>query len=228
MKKVKIVSCTQQSDYKKTTLYKSLQQIQSATEVYFDDIHFYTENKESLSKRYNQYLERNKDKDSIVVFAHDDACIEDGLIVKKLRQYHEQYDIIGVAGGVNLQIKAPALWHIMCGGFGPNLRGFAGHYIENTNQSFITNFGPTPARVTVIDGLFMSVNTETASKTGWKFNENYSFHHYDIASCLDANTKKLKIGVVPIWVTHHSHGLREYNKVFTTSQETFLEEYKSY
>jgi len=228
MKKVKIVSCTQQEDYKKTTLYKSLQRIQSTTEVYFDDIYFYTENKESLSRRYNQYLENNKDKDAIVVFVHDDVCIEDGLVVTKLRQYHEQYDIIGVAGGVNLQIKAPALWHIMCGGFGPNLRGFAGHYIENTNQSFITNFGSTPARVAVIDGLFMSVNAETTSKTGWKFNENYSFHHYDIASCLDANTKKLKIGVVPIWVTHHSHGLREYNSAFTTSQETFLKEYKSY
>lgn len=228
MKKVKIVSCTQKKDYRDTLLFKSLQHIQSTTEVYFDDIHFYTDNKEGLSKRYNQYLQKNKDRDAIVIFIHDDVSVEDALIVSKLQQYHKQYDIIGVAGGVNMQIKTPALWHIMCGGFGPNLRGFAGHYIENTEQSFITNFGPTPARVAVVDGLFMSINAEAANDVGWGFNENYTFHHYDIASCLDANTKKLKIGVVPIWLTHHSHGLREYNDIFTKSQETFLKEYKSY
>jgi hypothetical protein len=227
MKKIRIVSCTQKKDYKETDLYKSIQQIQTCTEVFFDSVHFYTENKEGLSKRYNQYL-RECDDDSIVAFIHDDVVIEDAMVITKLRNYHNQYDIIGVAGGVNMQIKAPALWHVMCGGFGPNLRGFAGHFIDRTNQSFITNFGSTPARVAVVDGLFMSVNVAAARQNNWQFNENYTFHHYDIASCLDANVKKLKIGVVPIWLTHRSPGLREYNQFFVDSQKTFLEEYKNY
>lgn len=228
MKKIKIVSCTQEKDYKNTDLYKSIQIIQANTEVYFDDVYFYTKNKESLSKRYNQYLTSNTDNDSIIVFIHDDVFIEDAMMITKLRNYHQQYDIIGVAGGVNMQIKSPALWHIMCGGFGPNLRGFAGHAINGTDQNFITNFGPAPSRVSVIDGLFMSVNVEAVKNKNWQFNENYSFHHYDIASCLDANTKRLKIGVVPIWLTHRSHGLQEYDSKFIESQKTFLEEYKNY
>ena len=92
MKKVKIISCTQKKDYRDTLLFKSLQHIQSTTEVYFDDIHFYTENKEGLSKRYNQYLQKNKDKDAIVIFIHDDVSVEDALIVSKLHQYHKQYE----------------------------------------------------------------------------------------------------------------------------------------
>jgi hypothetical protein len=228
MKKIKIVSCTQKKDYKDTDLYKSIQKLQTAIGIQYDDVNFYTENKEGLSKRYNQYLKENDNNNSIIVFIHDDVILEDAMMVTKLCHYHDKYDIIGVAGGINMQIKQPALWHIMCGGFGPNLRGFAGHAIDNSDQCFVTNFGPTPARVNVIDGLFMSVNVDTIKSKNWQFNENYSFHHYDIASCLDANTKRLKIGVVPIWVTHRSHGLREYDSVFIESQKTFLEEYKNY
>lgn len=228
MKKIKIVSCTQKKDHKDTDLYKSIAVLQKNTEIYFDDICFYTDNKEGLSERYNQYINNNDLTNSIVIFIHDDVTIEDGMICDKLQKYHNEYDIIGVAGGINLKIKEPALWHIMCGGFGPNLRGFAGHYIPETDQTFITNFGPTPERVAVIDGLFMSIDGNKIRESGWRFNENYKFHHYDIAGCLDANKNKLKIGVVPIWLTHRSYGLRSYDSSFIQSQKTFLNEYKNY
>jgi hypothetical protein len=65
-------------------------------------------------------------------------------------------------------------------------------------------------------------------KSNWKFNENYSFHHYDIASCIDANKKKLKLGVYPIWTIHKSPGLLDpASKTFLENQEKFIEEYSS-
>jgi len=92
-----------------------------------------------------------------------------------------------------------------------------------------TNFGPTPSRVVILDGLFISVLTSKVKQTGWKFNENYEFHHYDIASSLDANKMKLKLGVAPIWVMHNSPGLLSFeDKNFLQSQEKFLSEYSSY
>jgi hypothetical protein len=78
----------------------------------------------------------------------------------------------------------------MCGGFnGNNLRGAVAHPCNDHGQIFMTSFGPTPARVAILDGLFMSINTKRAKQVDWKFNENYNFHHYDIASCIDANKK---------------------------------------
>jgi hypothetical protein len=118
----------------------------------------------------------------------------------------------------------------MCGGFqGGNLRGFAGHITPDAQKVSITNFGQTPERVTVIDGAFMSINPKRAKQADWQFNENYTFHHYDLSSCLDANKKKLKIGVVPILTYHSSPGLRDINdKTFTENQAKFLKEYASY
>ena len=224
-----IVSCTQKSNPKETLLYKSLSKLESlGSALFLDKTHFITENITGLGKAYNKFLFDHPEYDH-VVFVHDDVSIEDNLIFEKLQAEHTYYDIIGVAGGINPKITAPALWHLMCGGFGPNLRGFAGHYLPNDERTMITNFGPSPDRVAIIDGVLMSINVNSIRKVKWKFNENYMFHHYDISSCLDANELKLKIGVAPIYINHASPGLRSLNDVkFLESQSIFLNEYKSY
>ena len=225
---IAIVSCTQHSDYKETLLYKSLVKLEKSTNgMFLDKLQFVTKNKTGLSEAYNKFLTKNY---SQILFIHDDMWIDDAGFLTKLEEGHKQYDIIGLAGGLNPVIKAPALWHIMCGGFhGNNLRGFAGHYLPDGITTSITNFGPSPARVAIIDGVFISVNVNKTKEVNWMFNENYTFHHYDISSCIDANKKKLKIGVVPILSYHNSPGLRDINdKTFVENQTKFLQEYASY
>jgi|688.fasta_scaffold00081_51 hypothetical protein len=225
---IAIVSCTQHSDYKETLLYKSLAKLEKSNSgMFLDKLQFVTKNKTGLSEAYNKFLTKNY---SQILFIHDDMWIDDAGFLTKLEEGHKQYDIIGLAGGLNPVIKAPALWHIMCGGFhGNNLRGFAGHYLPDGVTTSITNFGPSPARVAIIDGAFMSVNVNKTKEVKWMFNENYTFHHYDISSCIDANKKKLKIGVVPILSYHNSPGLRDINdKTFVENQSKFLQEYASY
>ena len=208
---------------KDTLYYKSVFNIQGQKLIYF-----YEHNKEGLSKRYNNLLEKIIDKYEYIVFVHDDVYIDDAWVIEKLDIAHQEFDIVGLAGGINPKIQTPALWHLMCGGFqSGNLRGAVAHYANN-EQLFMTNFGLTPSRVAVLDGLFLSVKTEAVKRTGWKFNENYAFHHYDIASSLDANKKKLKLGVAPIWVIHKSPGLLNPNdKLFLDSQEKFIREYSN-
>lgn len=225
---IAIVSCTQHSDYKETLLYKSLAKLEKSNNgMFLDKLQFVTKNKTGLSEAYNKFLTKNY---SQILFIHDDMWIDDAGFLTKLEEGHKQYDIIGLAGGLNPVIKAPALWHIMCGGFhGNNLRGFAGHYLPDGITTSITNFGPSPARVAIIDGAFISVNVNKTKEVNWMFNENYTFHHYDISSCIDANKKKLKIGVVPILSYHNSPGLRDINdKTFAENQSKFLQEYASY
>jgi hypothetical protein len=74
----------------------------------------------------------------------------------------------------------------------------------------------------------MAVNLKNVLQAGWKFNESFKFHHYDLSSCLDANKLKLKIGTYPIHVTHASPGLRDINdKTFQESQQIFYKQYKN-
>lgn len=224
---IAIVSCTQHTDYKQTLLYKSLVNLEkSSNRMFLDKLQFVTQNKAGLSEVYNKFLSKDYTQ---ISFIHDDMWIDDAGFLTKLEEGHKQYDIIGLAGGLNPVIKAPALWHIMCGGFhSNNLRGFAGHYLPDGITTSITNFGPSPARVAIIDGAFMSVNVNKTKEVNWMFNENYTFHHYDISSCIDANKKKLKIGVIPILSYHNSPGLRDINdKTFVENQTKFLKEYAS-
>lgn len=210
-------------DIKNTLYYKSIDNVKNEKFISFDQ-----GNTEGLSKRYNNFLEKCIDKFEYIVFVHDDVYLDDARIVEKLDQAHKQYDIVGLAGGINPKIQKPALWHLMCGGFqSGNLRGAVAHYIDD-EKLFVTNFGYTPSRVAILDGVFLSIKTESVKKSGWKFNENYTFHHYDIASSLDANKLKLKLGVYPIWVTHKSPGLLDPNsKLFLDSQEKFIREYSN-
>lgn len=229
-KTIAIVSCTKHKNKEDTLLFESLVFLSGLDDPYsnIDYQHFYTENKDGLCKKYNEFLDEHGSDYDIVAFVHDDVFIDDGKLAYKLIEAHKEYDIVGVAGGVNPQIKEPALWHLMCGGFGPNLRGFAGHYLPGGNMA-ITSFGPTPSRVAVADGLFLSVDTKKVKDAGWKFNENYNFHHYDISSCLDANKLKLKIGVYPILIYHKSPGLLSLqDPVFLQNQAKFMKEYGSH
>jgi len=220
-----IFSCTKHSDEKQTELYKSVIEFEKL------DVFFKKENTDGLSKAYNNFLNsKDANEYDIVVFCHDDLYIDDLKLEQKLtKAFNLGYDIVGLAGCINPKIQKPALWHLMAGGFqSGNLRGIVGHFTDNsTEEYFITCFGKTPSRVIVLDGLFLAVNIKAVKAAGWKFNENYSFHHYDIASCLDANKKKLKLGVYPINVMHRSHGLKDFDKKFTDSEEKFLKEYSS-
>jgi hypothetical protein len=218
-----IFSCTTKSDETQTDLYKSC--------LEFDhlDVYFKKENTDGLSKSYNNFLySKEASEYDIVVFCHDDVFIDDLKLKNKLQAATDLgYDIIGLAGCVNPKIIRPALWHLMAGGVNSNnLRGIVNHYQDESRaHHFATNFGPTPSRVAVLDGLFLAVNVGKVKEASWRFNENYIFHHYDIASCLDANSKKLKLGVYPINVIHCSHGLRSFDDNFKNSEDAFMREY---
>jgi hypothetical protein len=222
--KYAIFSCTKNKK-EITQLYKSTQKILEFCNESFDVI-FAENNEDGLSKKYNEFLKQNLNIYDIIVFVHDDVYIDDCFIFRKLNKLHDKFDIVGLAGGVDMKIKEPALWHLMCGGFGPNLRGAVSHFY-NEHAIGITPFGPTPAPVEVVDGLFISVLTKKIKEYNWQFNENYKFHHYDIASCIDATKKGMSLGIGPIWVIHQSPGLRSLSEpAFVESQNQFLKEYK--
>ena len=223
VKKILVVSCTKRSKSEKDLipLYQSLRGLDCDVKI-----NFHYENSESLCKVYNRYIhEKFAKKHDIAVFIHDDVFADDLKIKGKLYGAIDRFDIIGLAGCLYPRLQAPVLWHRMSDK--QNWRGAVFHPLgDDINTIQCASFGPTPSRVAIIDGLFMAVNLKRALKVDWKFNENFSFHHYDISSCLDANKKQLRIGVIPINVIHQSPGLTNYNDAsFQKSQNKFLELY---
>lgn len=223
MKPILIVSCTRGTKTA-TKIHNSMNML-SKSEVKLEIIE---QNTRGLPEVYNEYIsEKIAKKHDIVLFVHDDVYIDDLKLRGKLYNNINAFDIVGLAGCVKPKIKQPVLWHLMAER--NNLRGCVAHPINISDSEYAvvnTTFGYTPSRVAIIDGLFMAINLKTVLKSGWRFNENFHFHHYDIASCLDANKLKLKIGVAPIHVIHDSPGLLNTNDLsWSRSQQTFLKLY---
>lgn len=183
-------------------------------------------NTEGLSAVYNRKIrEYSGSGVEFLAFVHDDVYIDDLKIHDKLRQaFHGLgFKIIGVAGATSLNISFPTLWHLMAER--KNQRGFV-HHGTGGPQTMVSNFGPTPAEVLIMDGLFMAVHLPSVVDSGWRFNENYRFHHYDLSSCLDAFAAGLKMGVFPIHLIHLSLGLDSVNNTaWRESNDRFIAEY---
>lgn len=222
MKKILIVTCSK-DDGKSSGLVQSLTELKEDCTLVIN-----ANNRCGLSKAYNRQLTAsNLEKHDIVLFVHDDVYIDDLKLKGKLYTAikHLKYDIVGLAGAKQIKIKEPYLWHLMSQP--SDWSGAVTHPVEDNKKLAVTCFGSWPERCLVLDGLFLAVNLKRALEVGWKFNENYNYHHYDISSCLDANKKSLKMGTYPIHVTHASPGLRDINdKTFQQSCKIFKDEYR--
>ena len=188
------------------------------------DILYIYENTLPIAKAYNAGLSYvlNETVYDDIVFIHDDVTIEDRHFERKVQYWLTKYDVIGLAGGSDVKLEEPYLWHIMS----KNRYGMVGHYIDG--DWYGTSFGVTNKRVNIIDGLFIGIKTQTLrEKNTLRFDEGLpGFHHYDIDFSLQANLQKCRIGVVPILVTHNSPGLLSINdKKFVESQKYFKQKY---
>ncbi len=228
MKKIAIISCSRNKK-ERTRLYKSTKDF---SQEEFKVI-FHENNNTGLPKTYNKYLTKDVLKyHDILLFIHDDVYIDDPRLFEKLYNGAKYYDIIGLAGCLNPEITIPSLWHRMANN--KDWRGYVFHRLSNKEPDKnelpdlirCDSFGPTPSRVSIMDGLFMAVVVQKALDANWIFNESFDFHHYDIASCLDACERGLTLGVMPIHVIHDSLGLSDPNDIhFKESEDRFMKLY---
>ena len=221
--KTLIVSATRDSSKYKTDLNKSIKSLNMDNV----DVDIITDNKSSLSVIYNNYMcDEYYDRYQCILFVHDDVFIDDTKVFKKIKtQFNKGFAVVGLAGGSTLEIKKPALWHIMSQQ--KSWSGAVAHpYTNDRNQLYVTTFGPTPKRCVVMDGLFLAVNTKLIRNTEVKFDTQFDFHHYDIDFCLQCNKHKLKLTTAAINVIHDSPGLLSVDDpIFKRSQERFITKY---
>ena len=186
--------------------------------------HTILNNKKGLAEVYNNCLDLAiQKKFDYIMFIHDDVHLEHDPRLK-LEELFQKYDIVGVAGCSKAEMKSPALWHLMGGGFGGgNLHGAVAH--GNADRKHMTSFGAYPQRVVMIDGVFMAFNRKAIETVRFDEDCPSGFHFYDLNLCARALEKGLKIGVGDVMITHESPGLREFTEDWKKGEKYYLETY---
>ena len=177
-----------------------------------------------MAKVYNKAIEKtlNEDYDCLIL-VHDDVWLLHDP-APNLKRAFEKYDLVGVAGCSRAEIKAPALWHIMGGGFNSGyLHGAVSH--GTPDNQYVSSFGRFPHQVVLIDGVFMALSRKVMENM--KFDEDCpsDFHFYDLIFSKNCHDAGYKVGVGDILICHESPGLRGYTEAWTAGNNYFLNKF---
>jgi hypothetical protein len=222
MSKLLITTCTKaktNSEFEQRPIFKSLQKHYDSNDNV--DLIIFKDNKIGLSAQYNKVLKDPLNKDSTVLFVHDDVELDDLFLYEKL--INSPYSITGLAGSKTFDLNAQMLaWHLAS-----SKNDYVGEvaHMSKTGEVWTTVFGPTKSRALVIDGLFISCKVNDLRKSQIEFDEDFDFHFYDISLCLRANANKVTCGVLPIRVIHHGLGDSLLTNEWTNSSFRFKQKY---
>jgi len=179
-------------------------------------------NQYSLTEIYNRAIDEHNEKDSIMVFCHNDIIFKTKnwgrLLLTKFNS--SDYSIIGVAGSKYLSNNG--VWWAepatMCG------------IVEHTdgNSIWVNAYSPEHKGqlipVVLIDGVFMAVDCNNIAD---KFDEDFKgYHMYDLSFCVPNYLDCSNIGVTTdIRILHKSVGM--VNDDWDTNRLQFIEKYKN-
>lgn len=219
MKNINIfISSRLKIDENKINKFKSLTKNPISVEWY------YNPDGKSLSLLYKEFLEKNKDKDEIVLLIHDDIDIITENWCEKLEEAFNQNSnlgILGIAGSSTFNQEC--MWW-KCDNLHGSVYHRHNHYIwlSKYNSHDSTN---EVNKVCVIDGLFMAI---IPKRIKFNFDEEFEgFNMYDIDFCL-ANylTNSCEIGVINnVQVIHNSIG--ELTENWFINREKLINKYKN-
>lgn len=219
MSKLLIVTCTQaktDKEFEQRPIFQSFKkqyEINSSIEPYI-----FKDNKRGLSECYNEILKDPKHLDKTVLFVHDDVVLEDLFLYEKLMT--SPFSITGLAGTKTFNKKSSKMaWHLASTGR-EDFMGEVSHIKDN--QVWTTVFGLTYGRSLMIDGLFIACKVKELVEKDLYFDEQFQWHHYDMSFCLNANEKKVSVGVLPIRVVHYGLG----DSMLTTEWEESNKKFK--
>lgn len=170
----------------------------------------------SLAQGYNRGIEQSRG--SIVIFSHDDIEILVPDFGRKLRNYLNVYDIVGVAGTTCLiDAKWLAAGH-------PYVHGNVTHPAGQSGEFELTVYG---ARSTVVkhvqalDGLFFAVRRKVLDAIQFDAVIFDGFHCYDVDFTFSAYQKGFKLAVCnDLTLIHLSDG--KFDAAWALYRERFL------
>ena len=220
--KFRIVIATQKPEGTRLPIHDFLDNVKhDGIDVELDVIY---NNRDRLSKIYNQALDKNKAVD-FLAFVHDDFHLLDCFFFDKV--ISSQFDVIGVAGGLEYNPpptwkSRPFLWTSACNG---RASGSVWHKLPDS-RLFPSCFGPAPSNCAWLDGQCLIMNKKAIDK-GLRFDPMFIFDHYDGDFTFTARQLGLNVGVEPIACYHESagQGMMAHKEQYMDSQRRFIEKW---
>lgn len=188
-------------------------------------IHYANHGKQGLSEIYNLAIDRIGSTD-ILILVHDDVYIHDWFIVQRCQEAMRAYDVAGVAGSLNPDLRHPS-WglafdaNLNATGWQPQLQRSGAVNHSNYANANLSIYGPTPHACRLLDGVLLAMNVARVRAVKARFDEAFKFHLYDLDFCRSATAAGLRLGTWPIAITHGSTGRYDTNE-FRDAARTYM------
>lgn len=172
------------------------------------DVRLFSNNTEGLSVLYNQVIDEMDERNTLVIFMHDDVLISDYFWSQTVRDGLKDFDIVGIVGNTRRLPSQPGWIVVDSQGHLDNfeyLSGSIGQGIKFPPER-LDIFGPVGKNCKLLDGVFLATYSETLRRSGLRFDERFKFHFYDMDFCRQAEAMNLKMGTIPLPITHASSG----------------------
>lgn len=174
----------------------------------------------SLSKVYNEIIDQSSN--DIVVLCHDDIYFDTKNWGKKLLNHFNESDfgILGVAGTTDIPITG-RWWDDQT-----KMVGIVNHEHNGKKweSKYCKNWDREITQVSLIDGLFISINKTKIVK---EFDETVEgFHFYDVTFSTENYLENVKIGVIyDLRITHRSIGMT--NDIWEKNRLKYVEKFQN-
>ena len=170
-------------------------------------------NSRPLAEIYNSAIQ-DSEGDEILVFVHDDVCIDDWMLGARLQEALLRFDVVGVAGNRRRQ-PGQETWYMKPGQMidgqrriterdGDWLSGAVRHGVNG--ERGVSVYGAAPAAVALLDGMFLAARGKILKERGVAFDPVFPFHFYDLDFCRVSLRAGLTLGTWPLAMTHESCG----------------------
>lgn len=207
MEKIRFVVATRENQtdfFSKTATGKSIPICQMKNV----ELKLFSDNRDGLSKVYNEAIEESKTDPAILIFMHDDIHLLDYFWAASILNALTKFHVVGLAGNKRRVPKQPS-WAFINDKFEwdekSNLSGVVGHG-TTFPPSNLSVFGPTCQEVKLLDGLLLATHSSTLVENEIRFDEQFDFHFYDLDFCRTLESNSLSMGTWPISVIHESGG----------------------
>jgi len=89
----------------------------------------------------------------------------------------------------------------------------------------LDTFGPTPASVNLLDGVFIAARADRLKESAVRFDPRFKYHFYDLDFCRQCEAAGLSMGTWPIALTHGSYG--SWGDAWRKSKNIYLDKWRS-
>lgn len=207
-----------------SSLVKSLSRVASGTKI---ELTVKAENRCSLAEVFNKAIECARLEDTLV-FVHDDVWVDDWSIATRLREALARFDVVGVAGNTR-RVPRQESWILhgttrLCDL--EYLSGAIAHTIPGEGEMLVSTYGSSPARVRLLDGVFLAARASTLRAAGVRFDPKLQFHFYDMDFCRSCELAGLRMGTWPIALSHRSAGKGWTSPEWDAAYAAYLDKWK--